>query len=40
MEYHFEADYMDAMSDIWQEQQDAQAEANAEAEAEAEGGAQ
>ena len=33
----FEADWMDAMADIWQEQQDALREANeAEAEAEAE----
>lgn len=31
----FEADYMDAMSDLWQEARDAQAEADAEAQAEA-----
>lgn len=31
----FEADYMDAMADLWQEEQDALAEAEAEAEAEA-----
>ena len=34
MEYHFEADWMDAMADLWQEQQEALAEANAEAEEE------
>jgi len=36
----FEADFMDAMSDLWQEARDAQLEADVEAEAEREAKAQ